>query len=145
MFAVNGTTWLRMYSSYRRHSTGERAVTPRTRSASPRVASATDTFLFAVLVLGCLRLTLPQEHFGFLHTTVSVPRYGWLLFVAAFFFLAERSSTVANFRELAPFTATVASSAAPATAKRKSRSQSPGKKARSRSPRKPAKERMKDA
>lgn len=120
MLAVNGTTWLNMYSAYRRNSTGERAVTPTKRSASPRVAPATDTLLYATLVLGCLRLTLPQEHFGILHSVVSPASYGWLLSAATFFFLVERATTAANFGKLEP----VASSPVPA-AKTSGRSRSP--------------------
>ena len=130
MLAVNGTTWLRMYSAYRRHSTSECAITPNARAASPDVASATDTFLYATLVLGCLRLTLPQQQFGMLHTVVSPANFGWLLSAATFFFLAERSATVGK---LAPVAAPATSSAGPAPAKRSGRSQSPSTKSRSRS------------
>ena len=137
MLAVNGTTWLRMYSAYRRHSTKDHAITPKRRAASPGVASATDTFLYATLVLGCLRLTLPQQYFSILHTAVSPANYGWLLTVATFFFLVERSTTAANFGKLAPVAAPASSSAGATTAKRIGRSQSPSKrskKSRSRSP-----------
>jgi hypothetical protein len=140
MLAVNGTTWLNMYSAYRRNSTGERAVTPAKRSASPRVASATDTFLYATLVLGCLRLTWPQEHFGILHSVVSPASYGWLLSAVTFFFLAERATTAANFGKLSP----VASSPGVA-AKTSGRSRSPSQKPRSRSTNKHAKGGVKDA
>jgi|EP01043_Picozoa_sp_COSAG02_P056610 hypothetical protein len=144
MLAVNGTTWLRMYSAYRRHSTSDRAITPKKRAASPGVASATDTFLYATLVLGCLRLTLPQEHFGILHTVVSPANYGWLMSAATFFFLVERSTTVANFGKLAPLAAP-ASSTGTAAAQRSGRSQSPSRKPRSRSQKKLAKGLTKNA
>ena len=148
MFAVNGTTWFRMYSAYRRHSSGDHAVSPTDRSASPRVASAADTLLYGTLVLGCLILStasLPREHgLGLLYEVVSPASYGWLAFGAVFLFLAERSTTVASFGFPNANAETVAATggggggavdaegAAAATAD--GGSQSPSKRPRSRSP-----------
>lgn len=75
MFAVNGTTWLRMFHAYRKHSAAD--ATPKGRigpfwsfdqgrSANPKVASAVDTFFYGTLVLGCSLLyvhTRPPTQF----------------------------------------------------------------------------------
>ena len=71
MLTVNGITWLRMFSAYRRHRSqqpgrlGPFWTFDRQRSAMPRTASLVDTQLYVVAVLGCIMLMLPwriHEH-----------------------------------------------------------------------------------